>query len=178
MGYRKLLSEDANIKLIILFALDTYHKPATNPELTEIVLKELPIDYFALQQNLYELVKDKKIKLVKEAKKEYYEITAEGAQVIGFFENKIPYSLREKIAFTVNTRQKAAEPSSTVKADYTVLDNGEFAVSLEIAEKGVPLFSLGLNVGSRELAVKAKEMLEKNYQSFYQKVAEEIMRHI
>lgn len=178
MGYKKLLSDDANIKLIILFSLDTYQKPATNSDLTEIILKELSIDYFALQQNLYELVKDKKIKLTKEAKKEYYEITPAGAQVIGFFEHKIPYSLKEKITFAVSTSQKVSEPTSTAKADYTVLDNGEFLVNMEITEKGIPLFQLGLNVGSRELALRAKEMFEKNPQALYQKIAEEIMRNI
>ncbi len=178
MGYKKLLSEDANIKLIILFALDTYHKPATNSELTEIILKELSIDYFSLQQNLFELVKDKKIKLIKEGKKEYYELTAEGAQVIGFFESRIPYSLKEKIIFTVNTLHKTTVPDSTVKADYSVLDNGEFVVQLEITEKGIPLFALTLNVGSRDLAIKTKDLFDKNPQILYQKIAEEIMRNL
>ncbi len=178
MGYQKLLSEDANIKLIILFALDTYHEPATNPELTEIILKELSIDYFSLQQNLYELVKDRKVKLTKEGKKEYYALTAEGAQVIGFFENKIPFSLKEKIIFTVNSNRKVAEPTNAVKADFTVLSNGEFAVSMEIVEKGVPLFQLTLNVGSRELALKTRDAFEQDPQGFYGKIVEEIMRKV
>ena len=178
MPYLMLQKEFPIIKLIILFVLKNYNKPITNHLLSELTLKETDIDYFNMQKCLYELLGENWVRLFKGDPNNLYEITDEGRKVLDYFKNKVPFIIREKLLFSVNSQLKSEEPQSKIIADFDVSENGQFNVYLKIIEKDDLLFEININVGSRELAVKTKEHFEKNAMEIYLNTTQDIMKDI
>ena len=175
MAYEMILKDDVILRLVILFAADKYGKPLTNPELTEFILSNNEIDYFLLQHNIYELTKMEKIRVFKEFGKDYYEITADGSETIGFFHKKIPLIVRNKITFAVEQALNLDKPQTKVVADFTPEGN-EFLAGVKLIENGQEQFSMNILVPRREHAIAVCEYFEDNISKIYRDMNEDIMK--
>lgn len=178
MAYASLLKDEFTVKLIILFVFKNYNKPVTNHLFTQMILGQAEIDYFLMQKCLFDIVKLGWIRTFKEDGEYKYELTDKGLESSTFFEDEIPYIIKQKLLFCVKKQQTLELPKSAVESDVVVSDKGEFNVFLKIYELGDLLFELNINVGSRELAFKTKEHFLKNAMDIYMNTTKFVMQDI
>ena len=175
MAYEAILKDDVILRLVILFAADKYGRPVTNPELTKFILTGNDVDYFLLQHNIYELMKMEKLRVFKEYGKDYYEITPDGSETIGFFFKKIPLLVRNKIIFEVEQALNLDKPQTKVVADF-IPEGNEFLAGVKLIENGQEQFSLNILVPRREHAITVCEYFEENISKIYRDMNEDIMK--
>lgn len=178
MAYGSLLRDEFTIKLILLFVFKNYNKPVTNHLLTEMTLGQVEIDYFLMQKCLFDIVNLEWIRTFKEDGEYKYELTEIGKNSSSFFEEQIPYIIKQKLLFCIKKQQMKELPKSCVESDVVVSEKGEFNVYLKIYELGDLLFELNINVGSRELAYKTKEHFLKNAMDIYMNTTKTVMQDV
>jgi predicted transcriptional regulator len=166
----KNLQELTEVKLIILFILKNINMPLSHAQLTEIVMKDSLMNYFILHQYLSELVSFNQIKVSEESGKQIYDITAEGRQTLEFFENRIPYSIREKILITIINTKREFIKAREILSDYTPRNENEFFVECKIIENDAPLINLSLIVGTKAQAKSICEYWKTNAEQAYLKI--------
>jgi hypothetical protein len=174
MPYQSILRDDVVLKLVILFTINEYGKPLTNPELTKYIMGDNSVDYFLLQHNIYELVKMEKMRVFKDNGKDYYEITTDGTETVGFFLSKIPMIVRKKIITAIGNRKKLDEPQTKVVADF-MPEGNEFLAGVKILENGQEQFSLNILVPRREHAKVVCEYFEKNIEDIFKNINDKVV---
>ena len=175
MAYEAILKDDVILRLVILFAADKYGKPVTNPELTKFILAGNDIDYFLLQHNIYELMKMGKLRVFKEFGKDFYEITDDGSETIGFFYKKIPLIVRNKIILEVEQALDLEKPQTRVITDF-MPEGNEFLAGVKLIEHGQEQFSMNILVPRREYAIAVCEYFEENISKIYHDMNKDIMK--
>jgi hypothetical protein len=173
MPYQSILRDDVVLKLVILFTLNEYQKPLTNPELSKYIMDENSVDYFLLQHNIYELVKMEKMRVFKENGKDYYQITEVGSETVGFFVSKIPMVVRKRIKNAIDNRKKLDAPQTKVIADF-MPEGNEFLAGVKILEEGQEQFSLNILVPRREHARVVCEYFEKNIEDIFKSINDRV----
>jgi hypothetical protein len=173
MPYQSILRDDVVLKLVILFTINEYGKPLTNPELSKYIMDENSVDYFLLQHNIYELVKMEKMRVFKEEGKDFYAITEDGSETVGFFESKIPMLVKKKIKNAIGNRKKLDEPQTKVIADF-MPEGNEFLAGVKILEDGQEQFSLNILVPRREHAILVCDYFEKNIEDIFKNVNDKV----
>ena len=174
MPYETILRDDVILKLIILFTAKEFGNPLTNPDLTKFILNNNEIDYFLLQHNIYELVKMEKMRVFKEFGKDFYAITDDGIETVGFFYMKIPYLVRKNILLDLEQQRVLSEPQTKIVADFEPSEN-EFTAGVKIIDNGQEQFSLNIIVPGREHAIAVCEYFEKNVADIYRDLNQKIM---
>ncbi|MDK2933353.1 MAG: hypothetical protein PWP27_1163 [Clostridiales bacterium] len=157
-------------KLIILFILNKINLPLTNTQITEIVMKDSLMNYFILQQYLSELVNAAQIKVYNKDNKQFYQLTAKGQQTLSYFENRIPFSIREKLLQTISNQKRHYKQSAEIISNYTPQAKSGYMVECKIIENGTSLMELKLSVGTK---VEAKDICEhwnQNSEQIYSKI--------
>lgn len=175
MPFEKILQDDFILRLIILYVARQYGTSLTNPELTKFIMDGQNVDYFLLQYNIYELVKLEQLRVFMDSGKHYYELTPEGKEAAGFFEQKIPLLIRKKLDKAILEKKKSEEPQTTVIADF-MPEGGEFLAGIKILEAGQEQFSLNVLVPSREHAVAVCRYFQENIEEIYKQTNEQIMK--
>lgn len=174
MPFEKILQDDFILRLIILYAANQYGTSLTNPELTKLIMEGQSVDYFLLQYNIYELVKMEHLRVFMDSGKHYYELTPEGKDAAGFFQQKIPLLIRKKVDKAVLEKKKSEEPETKVIADF-MPEGGEFLAGIKILENGQEQFSMNILVPTRDHAVAVCRYFQENIEEIYKKTNEEIM---
>lgn len=178
MAYAGLLRDEFIIKNIILFVFDNYKKPASNQKVTQMVLGELEIDYFLMQKCLFDIVNMGWLRSFKEDGNYKYELTEKGIECCKYFQDRIPYLIKQKLLFCIKKQQTLELPKSEIKTGIDVSEKGEFNVYLKIYEVGDLLFELNINVGSRDLALKTEEHFKKNAMEIYMNTTRNVMKDL
>ncbi len=87
------------VKLAILYVLSYWNTSISYTSLSEIILLDGLVDFFDFSSALYELLESCHI-LSQGKEKENYFITEKGSEAIGLFQERIPFSVREKLIKT------------------------------------------------------------------------------
>ncbi|MBZ4644714.1 MAG: hypothetical protein PWR27_1870 [Petroclostridium sp.] len=157
-------------KLILLFILDKINIPLTNSQITELVMKDSLMNYFILQQYLSELINAAQIITYEEKDKQFYKLTPGGRMTLSYFENRIPFSIREKILQTISEKKKDFKQSAEIISNYTPRNENEYIVECKIIENRTPLIELKLNVGTKKQAKHICEHWKKNSEQIYSQI--------
>jgi UDP-N-acetylglucosamine 2-epimerase len=103
-----------------------------------------------------------------------YSLTASGEETIGFFADKIPYSIREKLTNCVNIINKEQNLANEITCDYYPINNTEYCVKFNMKENNVTMLSMDIYIGDKETAKRTSEYLLSDTAGAYSKIMEVI----
>jgi DNA-binding PadR family transcriptional regulator len=145
-------SEVVQSKLLILYILDKVENPLTNSEVTQFILENNYMNYFMVQQFLSELVNAKFIEFSTKDGNEYYHLSSAGRATLDFFNDRIPEEIKSNVDSSYEQKKKDMIKESQIVANYFKKNESEYIIILKVIEKDIVLFSLSLNVPSKEQA--------------------------
>ena len=146
---------DAKVsKLILLYVLDLMEIPITSETLNEMCCSQNSwLSYMTLTQILPELVDAGFIVSTSNSNTDYYKITQEGRDCIGYFFYNIPCSVREDIKTFIKKNRQAYKRKQEYFKDYFKNRDGSYTVNLKIIDSLGSKLELKLNVANRAEAV-------------------------
>ncbi len=158
----------AENKLIILYLVQKMGISLTNSEICQFLLTKEYIDYFTAQEYLAELVDALWLEKMKEHNHTRYVLTEDGEDVINYFENHIPGSIKEEITEYANENNKRIRAEYAVTAHYFPESNGDFLVKCGLCDdNGSVLMEISAAVVSREQAQQVCKNWRKNVSTLY-----------
>lgn len=167
--HRRMRLDPVNIKLLILYLIKQADQPLTAAQITDFVLADSLLDFFETHHYISALLEENQIE---ETDSHTYRLTEAGAQAIEFFENRLPYSILEKIQTKMNTIKKQELLDQLVTAEYTPLIGEEYQIHLTLREtrSAVP-FELKFTVTGKETAKNICCRWKEDYALFYGQIA-------
>lgn len=162
--------ELAQNKLLLLYIIKFSNKDFTNNEITEFVLERNYMNYFFIQQYLSELVNSNFIEKVNIDSKEVYKLLEKGDVALSYFEDRIPNSIKEELDNEFNRFKSENKKETQVVSDYYQKENNLFVVNLKLVENEDVLFSLYLDVASKEQADLVCERWKNDTEHIYKNI--------
>lgn len=162
--------ELAQNKLLLLYIIKFSNKDFTNNEITEFVLERNYMNYFFIQQYLSELVNSNFIEKVNIDSKEVYRLLEKGDVALSYFEDRIPNSIKEELDNEFNRFKSENKKETQVVSDYYQKENNLFVVNLKLVENEDVLFSLYLDVASKEQADLVCERWKNDTEHIYKNI--------
>ena len=146
---------DATVsKLILLYVLDLMEIPITSETLNEMCCSQNNwLSYMTLTQVLPELVDARFVIATSNSNTEYYKISQEGRDCIGYFFYNIPYSIREDIKAYINKNRQVYKRKQEYFKDYYKNRDGTYTTNLKIIDSLGSKLELKLIVANRAEAV-------------------------
>lgn len=157
----------AENKLLLLYIFKRVGFPLTNSQITQLILENEIMNYFALQQFLAELKESDFIWEEYRDNAPMYGITQKGKETLQYFINRIPNYQIEKIEEILKDKKNEYIRDTQIKADYVKLAENEYLVTLSVIEQELPIFTLKLSVANNKQAKQICENWRKNAQDLY-----------
>lgn len=165
---RRMRLDPVDIKLLILYLLKQAEQPLTATEITDFVLADSLLDFFETHHYIGALLEEKQIEEIAPVT---YQLTDAGIQAIGFFENRLPYSILEKIQLKMKAIKKQELFEQLITAEYIPLTGEEFQVHLTLQEtKNEVPFEIKFTVSGKETAKNICNRWKEEYASMYQEL--------
>ena len=167
-SYMRMKFDPFEIKILILYILRQADRPLTAINITDIVLSDSLLEFFETHMYITELIHDNQI-----AKNDddTFMLTDDGREAVAFFQNRIPYSIRERIAGKMKELKKNEEMDSLVWADYTPVNEQEYTVHFRLCESPEQVsLELSFNVSGKELAKDLCKRWREDYSELYAKI--------
>lgn len=170
--YGKSDEELTKSKLYILFLLQKVDEPFSNLNVTQTFIETDIIEYFPLQQYLFELENSSFIIKKQVERNDYYQITERGKSALNYFENRMLGIDKKKLEKYLSDNLSKFNRYKEIKAEYQKnSENGSVEVTLQLINKEKPFISLKLEVPTVETA---KAMCE-NWDGFASEIYGEII---
>ena len=142
-------------KLIILFMLDSSDYPLSSSHIADFILSGGYTDYLTLRNALGELEDGGLVSSQTVRNRTLLSNTEEGRRTLSFFVNDINAALRKDIESFLSENKLQTEERSSILADYKLLSDGEYEVTLSIKEKSSLLTEIKIRVPLEEIAISA-----------------------
>lgn len=139
-------------KLMILYMLRKVSFPLTNSQITEFIVGQNYTDYFHVQEALHDLLDAGLISGEKIRNMSQFTETMDGERTLEYFSNEISYAIKKDIDEYLSENAFALRNESCTIADYTVTDDGGYAVRCRVKEGKDTLIDLTINVSTEEEA--------------------------
>ena len=160
--------DEYEMKLIILYVIQNLKISATYTILDYIISSTVDLNYFDLQNHIDNLIETDNIAELEIDDEKVYSITVPGEETIGFFRDRIPFSIREKLDAHIKEYTNEKENySSEITSDYYPINENEYAVNFTIKENGVTMLNLEIYIGDKETAKNTSEYFLKNTNDVY-----------
>ena len=124
-------------KMMILTMLDMVDFELSAAQMGEFMVGNDYMCFFRFQSLLYEMEQDELISCKREHHNSFYRLNENGHHTLEYFRDKLPEEMRE---------------TTSVRTDYTLNDNREYAVRLQVLENNLPQIDLTLTVPDEETA--------------------------
>lgn len=155
------------IKLIILYAVKNL-EVATSYTLLDIVISQSAnVNYFELGPYIDELMNTDNLIQYDADGGRFFSITDTGVETLGFFERKIPASIRDALNVKISEINLEAHRGNKLSVDYIPLNQNEYTVKFSIKEGGVVVLDFEVYAGPRERAQQMCTYLKNNTGDFY-----------
>lgn len=148
-------SELAENKLLLLYILSSIDMPVTNSHITQIVLENNLINYFALQQYLSELIASGFISDSIEGSKHSLKITDSGRETLEFFKNRISQAKKDAVDNYLEINLPEIRNELEIIAEYVPSKDNNFMVNLKLTGRKGPLIDINVPARTKK---EAKEM--------------------
>ncbi len=170
--FEKSSEELAINKLYILYILNKMQLPLSNTQLTNIFGENNLLDYFSLQEYLYQMKEDEHIILTNESDTDYYFISEKGRIAVNYFANRIDTDKKALLDVFVKENKESILRDREVKAEFKKIADGQFNVKLEIMDNNTPYISISLNVPTNKTANLIAENWKNNASDLYGSIVE------
>ncbi|KYH35567.1 hypothetical protein CLTEP_05110 [Clostridium tepidiprofundi DSM 19306] len=162
--------ELAESKLLILYIIDKIKLPISNMQLTEIILENNLLNYFTLQEYIFELVNSNFIEPLEKDNKTRLYITNDGIKILNMFMNRISKNKIELINKYLDNHIEKIKKQITITADYTIENKNNFLVNLKACENDLTLIDLKLSVASNNQARALCKKWKSNSSKLYKEI--------
>lgn len=162
-------SDLAEDKLLLLYLLEELKLPISKNQITQIILENNFINYFALQQYLSELINSNLIDEIDQKGKHKIVLSSKGSKVLSLFKNRISEDKMNAIDNYLIKQLKNTNNDVTVTSNYS-LDGSNYIVNLKSVDKGSVLIELKLNVPLESQAKALCSRWNENYTDIYEKL--------
>ena len=162
--------ELAQNKLLLLYIIKFSNRTFTNNELTEFVLERNYMNYFFIQQYLSELVDSNFIEKENVDNREIYKLLEKGEIALSYFQDRIPNNIKEELEIEFNGFKLKNKKETQIVSDYYPKENEQFVVNLKLVENEEVLFSLYIDVATKEQAELICERWSNNTEYIYKNI--------
>ena len=142
----------ALFKLKLMYIFSIIDIPLTNTEITKLILEKNYMDYFTLQQILSELCNSHFVELSSKDGNEYYCLADAGKATLEMFNDKLPNSFRVEVNDICNKHKKNLKKQREVLGHYYKKGKNEFIVNLQVMENETSIFSMSINLPTKQQA--------------------------
>lgn len=139
-------------KLIILFMLDRTDYTMTNSLISDFIVGKEYTTLFNLHEALSELINDGFISTDTIRDTIHYKITNSGEQALSYFENRLPYAIKEDILEFMKAERINVKNESEIYADYFYNDSNWYTVQCVIKDRKETLIDLKFDVPTKSQA--------------------------
>ncbi len=161
-------------KLIVLYIIRNLKLNVTNTMLGYVAENAIRTDFFELQEYVQKLSEEGKVvELVIEGNN-VYSISEKGEEILEFFEQDIPYSVREKLDIAMSAYVEKENRENEAVAQYHLISPTEYSVKCVIKENNSELLRLEFNSGSRDMAKDFCTAFKGREMELYQRIMTEI----
>ena len=137
-------------KMMILTMLDMVDFELSAAQMGEFMVGNDYMSFFRFQSLLYEMEQDELIACKREHHNSFYSLNENGRHTLEYFRDKLPEEMRAEIAEYVRDKRWEMRETTSVRTDYTLNDNREYAVRLQVLENNLPQIDLTLTVPDEE----------------------------
>ena len=162
-------------KLMVLYMLDNVDFPLTNAQISEFILDRGYTSYLTLQTVFAELVESEMIRQEIIRNCSYYSITETGEETLGYFKNRIVYTIREDIMAWLKENRIKLKDEVSVLSDYYKTSNGEYYVRCLVKEKYANPIDLTITVPDEMHAKRVCRHWREKCQKIYEDVMKELL---
>ena len=161
-------------KLIVLYIIRNLKLNVTNTMLSYVAENAVRTDFFELQEYVQKLAEEGKVDELVIEGNNVYSISDKGEEILDFFEQDIPYSVKEKLDNAMKEYIDAQNDENEAKAEFRMVSPTEYNVKCVIKENGSELLHMEFVAGSRETAKNFCDAFKDNEMEFYQRIMTEI----
>lgn len=144
--------ELAQNKLLILYIIQESNFIFSKNRLTEFLLEKNYMNFFSIQQYLGELFESGFIEIIENEDTNQINLLEKGKSALELFIGKIPEKIKKDLEIEFNTQKIQKKKETQVLTEYYQREDGQYIVNLKLVENGDTLYSLYLNVASKEQA--------------------------
>ena len=130
------------------------------------------MNYFDLEQYIINLIDVGDVAEHELDNDRVYTLNSSGEETIGFFDSKIPYSIREKLLEQISIVNDESDNSNEVAADCYPVNEREYGGVLNIKENNVTMLNLDVYMGDKDAAKKVAHYFASNVNDVYKKILE------
>lgn len=139
-------------KLIILFMLDRTDYTMTNSFISDFVIGKGYTSLFNLHEALSELIDNNFISTDTIRDTIHYKITNTGEEALSYFENRLPYSIKQDILEYLKAEKINFKHESEIYANYYYNDSNWYTVQCIIKDRKETLMDLKFDVPTKTQA--------------------------
>lgn len=139
-------------KLIVLFMLDRTDYTMTNTMISNFVIDKGYTTTFNLHEALSELIASGFISNDTIRDTIHYKITNAGEEALSFFENRLPYAIKQDILEYLKAEKINVKKESEIYADYFYNDSNWYTVQCIIKDRKEVLMDLKFDVPTKSQA--------------------------
>ena len=161
---------DYEIKLIILYTVKSLKIGASYTILDYVISSSANVNYFELEQYIKNLISKGNLEEVATETENIFSITTSGEEMLGFFSNKIPGSIMERLDAKITEINREEAAGNRIYADYYPVNENEYIVKFSLEEGKTLLMSMEIYAGSMDRAKKMCSYLKSNTGDFYKNV--------
>lgn len=161
------LRKKTEIKIYILYVMKNIGYPVGFDKLNDNITADGPINYFGFAECFSELLDTNNIMRTEAGGEEGFMITEQGINVVDNLLDTLLPSYR-RTALAAATRLTSFDKRGAV-IEHTIkkLDNGSYELTFRVTEYAKDVFSLALNLSTREQAERIEYNLAKNTDGIY-----------
>ena len=159
-------------KLLLLYLVDKMDLPLSRGHITQFVGEGNYMNLLILQQSLAELVEKGYLDQTEDNHNTLYTITADGLQLLEYFEQHIPFSTRAQInKYVQENRKKVKKDFDITAAYFPNEDEDNYIVKCGVYEDERVLLELNVSGVTKEQA----RFIQNNWRSNVNKLYSEIL---
>ncbi len=145
----------AESKLTILYLLHKINMPMSKGQICRFALEVNSVEYFSLQNYIFEMTESNFIREIKDSEKLIYVNTDEGEKMLALFIHKIPKDIIEKVDSYISRMKCKVRRELETKAHYFHIGDGNYVVKCGVYENEKIIMELKMTLSSKEQAVLA-----------------------
>lgn len=142
------------IRILLCYMLNTVGQPVPRDAVTEIIIGGGMANYFDTEAAVEELLRGHHLT---EDEDKMLAVTATGAQIGDSLSVRIPYTLRERSVAAALKLLKRRQVEQDNKVDIRKLEEGGYAVTCTVQDRGRDLLSVTLRVADQWQAQQIRE---------------------
>lgn len=167
MGQVGFITDNFEIKLLILYIASRLVGPAPFEMLQDLTMCDDGVDYFAFSECLADLVRTEHLTLDEDTR---YTITEKGRLNCAACETMLPYSVRMQVEKNIVSHNEVIKRRSLVGARIEPRMKGGYTVTLSLSDELDPLMKMELLITREDMAKQLRRKFENNAEVLYSKI--------